>query len=124
MRIVSTPHAPAPAGHYSQAVIHGGVVYLAGQLARDPALPKDVRAQTRHVLANMGAVLEAADSGLDRLLQVTVYLIDLEDWSAVNDVFEEVLGDHRPARAAVPVPALPRGSAIEIVGIAAQRDPA
>ena len=122
MRIVWTDRAPAPAGHYSQAVVHGGVVYVAGQLARDPDPPRDVRAQTRHVLDNLSEILEAAGSGLDRLLQVTVYVTDPSEWGTINEVFAETLGAHRPARAMIPVATLPRGSAIEIVAIAATRD--
>lgn len=123
MRTVSTPLAPEPAGHYSQAVVHGGTVYVAGLLPWDPRDPEaplgDAEAQARRVLASLKAVLEAAGSRLDLLLQVTIYVSRLEDWGSVNRVFAEVLGEHRPARAVVPVLPLKRGAAMELVATAA-----
>ncbi len=123
MRIVSTPEAPRPKGHYSQAVVHGDTVWVAGQLAIDPKnpdeVPGDPGAQTRLILRNIGAILEEAGSSLDRLLQVTVYVSDIGAWEAVNAAFAEVLGAHRPARAIVPVGPLPRGREVEIVATAA-----
>jgi len=123
MRIVSTPEAPRPKGHYSQAVVHGDTVWVAGQLAIDPKnpdeVPGDAGAQTRLILRNIGAILEEAGSSLDRLLQVTVYVSDIAAWEAVNAAFAEVLGAHRPARAIVPVGPLPRGREVEIVATAA-----
>ncbi|MDT8342220.1 MAG: Rid family hydrolase [Longimicrobiales bacterium] len=127
MKTVATPHAPAPAGHYSQAVIHNGTVYVAGLLPWDPADPEaplgDAADQARRVLRSLEAVLTAAGSRLDLLLQVTVYVSRLEDWGAVNAVFVEVLGAHRPARAVVPVLPLKRGAALELVATAAVADP-
>ena len=123
MRFVETSHAPAPAGHYSQAVVHGGVVYVAGQLPIDPRDPKaepgDASSQARQALANVRAVLEAAGSGLDRVLQMTVYVSDISHWGAVNEVYTEVMGRHRPARAVVPTRELHYGYVIEIQAIAA-----
>lgn len=123
MKTVSTPHAPAPAGHYSQAVVHDGTVYVAGLLPWDPENPDgplgDAADQARRVLKSLEAVLEAAGSRLDHLLQVTIYVSRLDDWGAVNAVFAEVLGDHRPARAVVPVLPLKRGAAMELVATAA-----
>lgn len=123
MRIVSTPEAPRPKGHYSQAVVHGDTVWVAGQLAIDPKnpdeVPGDAGAQTRLILRNIGAILEEAGSSLDRLLQVTVYVSDIAAWEAVNAAFAEVLGARRPARAIVPVGPLPRGREVEIVATAA-----
>lgn len=123
MKTVSTPHAPAPAGHYSQAVVHNGVVYVAGLLPWDPHDPDaplgDAAAQARRVLKNLEAVLTAAGSRLDRLLHVTIYVSRLEDWGSVNAAFEELLGEHRPARAVVPVLPLKRGAALEVVATAA-----
>lgn len=123
MRKISTPDAPTPKGHYSQAIVHGGVVYVAGQLAIDPkdpdAEPGDAGAQTRLIFKNIAAILDAAGSSLDRLLQVTIYVTDVSAWDAVNEAFTEALGDHRPTRAIVPVGPLNRGRDVEVVAIAA-----
>lgn len=123
MRKISTPDAPTPKGHYSQAIVHGGVVYVAGQLAIDPndpdAEPGDVGAQTRLIFKNIAAILDAAGSSLDQLLQVTIYVTDVSAWGAVNEAFAEALGDHRPTRAIVPVGPLNRGRDVEVVAIAA-----
>ncbi len=120
---ISTPGAPTPAGHYSQAVIHNGTVYVAGILPinpDDPAAPLgDIATQTRRVLTSLSNILEAAGSGLDQLLQVTVYVTDLDSWGQVNAVFTEMLGDHRPARAVVPVLPLKRDAGLEVMAIAA-----
>jgi 2-iminobutanoate/2-iminopropanoate deaminase len=125
MKYVHTPDAPEPAGHYSQAVVHDGRVYVAGQLPIDPTDPRgdpgDVEAQTRLVFQNMAAILEKADSGLDRILQLNVFVSELDSWGTVNKVIAEVLGEHKPARAVVPVQPLKRGLALEVTAIAAQR---
>jgi 2-iminobutanoate/2-iminopropanoate deaminase len=126
MRRVETPHAPAPAGHYSQAVVHGDTVYVAGQLPIDPedpgAVPGDAAQQARQALTNVARILEAAGSGLDRVLQMTVYVSDVSHWGEVNRVYAEVLGEHRPARAVVPVGELHHGYLVEIQAIAAVGD--
>lgn len=123
MKKISTPDAPTPKGHYSQAIVHGGVVYVAGQLAIDPndpdAEPGDAGAQTRLIFKNIAAILDAAGSSLDQLLQVTIYVTDVSAWGAVNEAFAEALGDHRPTRAIVPVGPLNRGRDVEVVAIAA-----
>ncbi len=123
MKMISTPNAPPPAGHYSQAVVCGGIVYLAGQLGRDPAAPDahpgDAVDQTRQALANVSAILEAAGSALDQVLQVTIYITDMALWQQVNDAYAAVLGDHRPARAVVPVAPLHGDYVIEIQVMAA-----
>lgn len=123
MKKISTPDAPTPKGHYSQAIVHGGLVYVAGQLAIDPedpdAEPGDAGAQTRLIFRNIAAILDAAGSSLDRLLQVTIYVTDVGSWGAVNEAFAEALGDHRPTRAIVPVGPLNRGRDVEVVAIAA-----
>jgi 2-iminobutanoate/2-iminopropanoate deaminase len=126
MRFVETPQAPRPAGHYSQAVIHGGTVYVAGQLPIDPddrdAPPGDAATQTRRALENVRHILEAAGSGLDRVLQMTVYVSDITHWGEVNQVYSEMMGGHRPARAVVPVRDLHFGYMVEIQAIAALRE--
>jgi 2-iminobutanoate/2-iminopropanoate deaminase len=126
MRIVHTDLAPRAGGHYSQAVVHNATVYVAGQLPIDPADPKappgDAAAQARRALANVRAILEAAGSGLDRVLQMTVYISDISHWGEVNRVYAEVMGEHRPARAVVPTRDLHYGYLVEIQAIAALRE--
>jgi 2-iminobutanoate/2-iminopropanoate deaminase len=125
MRYVHTPDAPRPAGHYSQATVHGGVVYVAGQLPIDPNWPDaphgTVEEQVVRVLRNVEAILRAAGSDLESLLTMTVYVADIELWPRVNAAYAEVLGAHRPARTVVPVPALHYGYLIEVTATAALR---
>ena len=126
MKVISTPAGPTPAGHYSQAIVHGGVVYVAGMLGLDPSNPAlepgDAAQQTRTALANVRTVLEAAGSGLDRVLRMTVYVSGIEHWAAVNEAYAEVMGDHRPARAIVPVKAFREPLVVEIVATAAANE--
>jgi 2-iminobutanoate/2-iminopropanoate deaminase len=124
---ISTPDAPRPAGHYSQAMVHGGFAFVAGQLPLHPATgelvgPADIAAQTEQVLANVEAILRAAGSGLDRVVSVTAYVTDLALWGTVNEVYGRRFGEHRPARAVIPVPALRHGCLIELQAIAALAD--
>lgn len=125
MRAVSTRDAPMPAGHYSQGIVQAGFVFVAGQLPLDPATgevvgaPDDIEAQTRQVLRNVGAILEAAGTGLDRLVSVTVFITSRSQWPAVNRVYADVLGSHRPARAVIPVLELRPGCLIEVQAVAA-----
>jgi len=120
---VSTPNAPAAAGHYSQGVVYNGLVFVAGQLAIDPEtgarLTGSIEEQTEQCLKNIGGILRAAGSDLNRVLKMTVYISDIELWSAVNAVYARVMGDHRPARAVVPVKELHYGFKIEIEAISA-----
>jgi len=120
---VSTTNAPTPGGHYSQAVVHNGLVYVAGQLPIDPAtgarLLGSIEEQTEQCLINISAILKAAGSDLSRVLKMTVYVADMEFWPAVNAVYAQMLGEHRPARAIVPVKELHYGFKIEIDAIAA-----
>ncbi|MHB1047651.1 MAG: RidA family protein [Thermoanaerobaculia bacterium] len=126
MRTVETPHAPHPAGHYSQAVVHGGLVFVSGQLPHDVSrpggAPGDAEEQTERALRNVEAILEAAGSGLDRLLSVTVYVADVALWPRVNAAYARVLGAHRPARAVVPVKELHHGYLVEVQAVAAVRE--
>ncbi|MSR07843.1 MAG: RidA family protein [Gemmatimonadetes bacterium] len=123
MKLVSTPNAPTPAGHYSQAVVHGGLVFVAGQLGINPKDPKappgSIEAQTEQTLRNLEAILIAAGSGLDQVLSVTVYVSDIELWGAVNQVYVRMMGSHKPARAVVPVKDLHYGYQVEIQATAA-----
>jgi 2-iminobutanoate/2-iminopropanoate deaminase len=123
---VSTPNAPAAGGHYSQAVVYNGLVFVAGQLAIDPhtgaRLTGSIEEQTEQCLKNVAGILKAAGSDLSRVLKMTVYISDIEMWPAVNAVYARVMGDHRPARAVVPVKELHYGLKIEIEAIAAVND--
>lgn len=115
---------PPPAGHYSPAIAHNGLLYVSGQLPIEPGAPPDpdmpIEAQVRLVLANLERVLKAGHSELRCLLSVTLYVTDVASWGAVNAVYASVLGEHRPARAIVPVPHLHYGLAIEVQAVAAQ----
>lgn len=126
MHAVSTNKAPAPAGHYSQGMIHGGLVYVSGQLPIDPASGKprvgSIEDQTQLAIANVASVLEAAGSGLDRVIKTTVYVSDIDLWGRVNETYAACFGEHRPARAVVPCRDLHFGCQVEIEAVAAIDD--
>lgn len=120
---ISTVAAPAPSGAYRQAVAHGDVVYLAGQLPLDAdgaLVGADVAEQTRQTLANIETILQAAGSSLDRVMRATVYLVDGDDWAAMDAVFGAAFGDALPARTAIQVGPLALGARVEIDVIAAR----
>lgn len=123
IQTVFTEQAPAPGGHYSQAIVHNGLVYVAGQLPIKPGSTEKIvgpiEEQAAQTLANLAAVLRAAGSDLNRLLKVTIYISDIEQWGKVNEVYTRTLGAHRPARAIVPCKELHYGFQIEIEAIAA-----
>ena len=118
LTVVSTPGAPKAIGPYSQAIVHGGLVYTAGQVALDPATMElvagGVGEQADRALTNLAAVLAAAGSGLDRVIKTTVYLVDMADFGAMNEVYAKHFGSHRPARSTVAVAGLPKGARVEI----------
>ncbi len=123
IREVRTDAAPAPVGPYSQAVAHGGLLYASGQIPLVPETGQlvegDAEAQTRQVLANLGAVLRAGGSGFEHALKVTIYLTDIADFPRVNALYAEAFsGDPAPARATVQVAALPLGAAVEMDAVA------
>ena len=121
MQYVQTGKAPAAIGPYSQAVKANGMVYTSGQIALTPAgemLTGDVTAQTKQVLSNLAAVLDAAGSGLDRVVKTTIFLAEMDDFATVNAVYAEVFGDHKPARSTVAVKTLPKNALVEIEAIA------
>jgi 2-iminobutanoate/2-iminopropanoate deaminase len=128
MRTISTDDAPAPAGHYAQGVAHGGVIYVAGMLPKDPAHPDaphgTIEEQVERTLRNVEAVLRAGGSGLEQLLSVTIYVTDIRLWPRVNAAYARVLGEHRPARTVVPVPELAAGYLVEIQATGAIASPA
>jgi reactive intermediate/imine deaminase len=111
-----------PGGHYSHAVVAGGMVYVAGQLPITPDGRKlndaPFEAQAAQTLANVAAALDAAGSGVSRLVQVRVYLVDIDEWPAFNALYAAWAGPARPARAVVPVPRLHFGFKIEIEAVA------
>lgn len=120
---IFTPDAPAPAGHYSQAIVYNGLVYVAGQLPINPfsteKVAGDIEQQTTQVLQNLDAVLKAAGSNRDLVLKVTIYVSDISLWATINKVYGEFFGDHRPARAVIPVKDLNYGYQLELEAIAA-----
>jgi 2-iminobutanoate/2-iminopropanoate deaminase len=122
MEFVSTDQAPAAIGPYSQAVKAGDFVFTAGQIALDPTtmemVGSDVTAQSERVLQNLGAVLAAAGCNLSDVVKTTVYLADMADFVAMNDVYARYFGDHRPARSAVQAAELPKGALVEIDAVA------
>ncbi|MCH7598497.1 MAG: RidA family protein [Myxococcales bacterium] len=120
---VRTPKAPEPVGPYSQAIASDGLLLLSGQIPLDPVtgalVEGEIEAQTRQVLDNLAAVLEAGGSSMDRVLKTTVYLVDLSFFPRVNAVYAEYFSaDPAPARATVQVAALPLGAQVEIDAIA------
>jgi 2-iminobutanoate/2-iminopropanoate deaminase len=118
MQSISTPAAPAAIGPYSQAIVASGLVYTAGQIALVPATMQlvegDVAVQTAQVFANLKAVLQAAGTGLDRVVKATVYLADMADFPAMNEVYAREFGAHRPARSTVAARTLPKNARVEI----------
>ncbi len=122
---VHSDKAPKAIGPYSQAVIVGDQVFCSGQVALDPSsgqlVAGDARAQTERVLANLAAVLEAAGSDLAHVVKTTVFLADMDDFAAMNEVYAARFGDARPARSTVQAARLPRGASVEIDCIAIRR---
>jgi 2-iminobutanoate/2-iminopropanoate deaminase len=123
MRVVFSDNAPGPAGHYAQAIVHDGLVYVSGQLPVNPETGERVSGsiedQTMQALTNLSAILEAAGSDIGHTLKVTVYISDINLWNRVNDVYAQFFGDHKPARSVVPTRELHFGFKIEIDAIAA-----
>ena len=120
-QIIETPRAPAAVGPYSQAVRHGNLVFLSGQVALDPAtgtlVEGGVAEQTRQVFRNLQAVCEAAGSGLDAILKLNIYLTDLGHFATVNAIMAETFSAPYPARATIGVAALPLGAEVEMEAV-------
>lgn len=120
---VHTGDAPQPGGHYSQGVVHDGLVYVSGQLPIDPAtglvIAGDITTQAERTLDNVAAILQAASSGLDRILMLTIFVLTRDDWAAVNAVCVRRFGAHSPARAIVGAANLKANCRIEITAVAA-----
>ncbi len=118
---VHSDHAPKALGPYSQAIAAGGFVFCAGQLGLDPEtgqLAEGIQAQTRRALLNLKAVLEAAGSDLSQVVKTTVFLADMADFKAMNEVYGELIGEPYPARSTIAVKGLPMGGLVEIEAIA------
>ena len=120
--VISTPNAPQAIGPYVQAIRAGGLVFVSGQLAVEPAtgqlIDGDIGAMTRRIFANLNAVLEAAGSSLVKVVKVTVFLADMDDFQAMNSVYAEFFPASPPARSTVQVARLPREARIEVEAIA------
>ena len=121
-RTISTDKAPKAIGPYSQGIAAAGLLFLSGQVPLDPntgdLVQGTIGEEVTRVLNNLKGVLEAAGSGLDRVVKTTVYLTSLKDFEAMNEAYARAFGDSRPARSTVQVSALPRGARVEIDAIA------
>ena len=126
MKKIQPINQAQPKGHYSPGIEHSGLIYVSGQLPMDLVtrvpFTGPIEEQTELALRNVEAVLYAAGSDLDHVLQMTIYVSDMEHWSAVNEAYARVMGDHRPARAMIPVKDLHFGTQIEIQAIAAVKE--
>ncbi len=122
MRIIETKNAPAAIGPYSQAIVSGGLVYTSGQIPLDPATGvievEGIEGQTHQAVKNLAAVLEAAGSGLGKVVKTTCFLRDMNDFSKFNDIYAQYFPG-RPARSCVEVSGLPKGALVEIEAVAA-----
>ena len=123
MKIIYTENAPNPGGHYSQGIVHNGLVYISGQLPVNPQTGEKVldsiEAQTAQAIENVKAIVEAAGSSLNQILKTTVYISDISLWDRVNTEYAKHFGEHRPVRAVVPTKDLHFGFQIEIEAVAA-----
>jgi 2-iminobutanoate/2-iminopropanoate deaminase len=123
MKTINTPSAPAAIGPYSQGIVSNGFLFTSGQI---PLVPNDmsfvngnIEEQTKRVLENLDAVLAATGTNWNQVVKTTVFMVDLADFGKMNTIYEQHLGDARPARSTVQVAALPRGAKVEIELIAA-----
>ena len=126
MKTIQPTNIPVPKGHYSPAVEHNGLIFVSGQLPWNYETGEvetgAIELQTELALRNIETILVAANSDLNHVLQMTIYISEMEDWGKVNEVYSRILGEHKPARAIVPVKDLHFGTKIEIQAIAAVRE--
>ena len=122
--VVRTERAPAPfqGAPYSQAIVHGDLVFVSGQVPIDPEtntmIEGGIREQTDRVMRNIQAILEEAGSSLENLVKTTIYIVDFDDFGDLNDVYRRFVGGNPPARATVEIKSLPQGALVEIDAIA------
>lgn len=124
MKVISTPNAPAAIGPYSQALDLGGMVFVSGQIPVDPAtgaMPEDVQGQARQSLANLKAILAEAGLTMADVVKTVVFLADLDDFAAVNEVYAQAFAQPFPARSCVQVAGIPKGAKVEIECIAVRK---
>lgn len=121
-KIVKTEKAPAPVGPYNQAIISGNFIFTAGQIPMDPATgnlePNDIKIQTKRVIENLRAVLQASGSDLSEVVKTTVFLKDMNDFALMNEVYAQYFSESSPARSAVEVARLPKDVLVEMECIA------
>lgn len=126
MKKIKLPNAPEPKGHYSPAVVHNGLIFVSGQLPMNHRTGEvetgAIELQTEIALRNVEAILKEANSDLNHVLQMTIYVSEMELWDKVNEVYKQIFGEHKPARAIVPVKDLHFGTKIEIQAIAAVKE--
>ncbi len=126
MEKIQIEGTPIPKGHYSQGIVHNNLVYISGQLPMNLTTREiekgSIEAQTELALRNVEAVLLAAGSDLNHVLQMTIYVSEMKLWDKVNTAYARILGEHKPARAIVPVKDLHFGTKIEIQAIAAVKE--
>jgi 2-iminobutanoate/2-iminopropanoate deaminase len=126
MKVIQPADQPTPKGHYSPGIVHNGLIFVSGQLPIDLETRQPfsgaIEEQTELSLRNVEAVLHAAGSDLNHVLQMTIYVSDMDLWGPVNETYARVMGDHRPARAMIPVKDLHFDTKIEIAAIAAVKD--
>lgn len=122
MKVVHTESAPKAIGPYSQAIVHGGLIFCSGQIPLDPVsmeiVGSDIETQTQQVLKNMSAVLNAAGTDFSKVVKTTVFLKDFNDFGKMNVLYEKAFAEHKPARSTVEVARLPRDVRVEIECIA------
>ena len=121
MEFIFTEKAPSPAGHYSQAIVSGGLVFVSGQLPIHPEsgeIKASIEEQTYQVMNNLENILIASDSSLAKVVKATLYISDISLWSKVNEIYAELFGSHKPARSVVPTRDLHFGCLIEVEAVA------
>ena len=122
MKIIQTKKAPAAVGAYSQVIVTNGFVYSSGQLPLVPEtgelISDDIKKATKQSLENVKAIIEEGGSSVEKIVKVNIFLDDVNDFAAVNEVYAEFFGDHKPARSCVEVGKLPKGGLLEIEAIA------
>jgi 2-iminobutanoate/2-iminopropanoate deaminase len=121
MKFVQTNRAPSAIGPYSQAVVANGMVFTSGQIALTPEgvmLESDIAVQTKQVLQNLKAVLEEAGSSMSGVVKTTIFLASMDDFAAVNEIYAEAFGSHKPSRSTVAVKTLPKNALVEIDAVA------